>query len=196
MARIKQFFAGSLTLFAIVLVGCGEPQHDMAGEQGMKPPERPKQLDALKSFVGRWEGTSEMRMPGVDKPMKGTGVNEVRWACDGRFLMESFQADLGEGNKMTGIGLWTWDAEHKKYHTWWFDNFGTSGEGWVTYNEADKSWHHQASGENVMAGKHTYGEGTSRFVDDNTIEWTWKEWDNALKWGKAMMEMTGTQHRK
>ena len=195
MVRAKFSCLSCLAVLAFALGGCGEPQHDMGDMQSMEPPKRPEQLDRLEAWVGRWEGTMEMKMAGAPEPMKATGANEVRWACDKRYLMENFEGQMGD-DKFVGIGLWTWDTSHNRYRIWWFDNSGSAAEGWATYDEADKSWHHESSGENAMAGKRTYGTGSTRFTDANTMEWTWKEWDNGFKWGEPIMEMSGTSHRK
>jgi hypothetical protein len=35
-----------------------------------------------------------------------------------------------------------------------------------------------------------------KLTDANTMEWTWKEWDNGMRWGKPVMEMSGTNRRR
>ena len=195
MARARFSCLSCLAVLAFALAGCAEPQQDMGDMQSMEMPKRAEQLDRLEAFVGRWEGTMEMKMAGAPEPMKATGVNKITWACDKRFLMENMEGQMGD-DKFVGIGLWGWDAAHNRYCISWFDSSGGVSEGWATYDEADKSWHHEASGENVMAGKRTYATGSTCFPDANTMEWTWKEWDNAFKWGEPIMEMSGTQRRK
>ena len=184
-----------LAFLAFALGGCGGPQKDMGDMQSMEPPPRPKQLDRLEAFVGRWEGTMEMKMAGSPESMKATGVNKVGWACDGRYLMENMEGQMGD-DKFVGIGMWGWDAKNNRYHIWWFESSGDASEGWATYNEADKSWHHEGSGHSAMVGKLTYFTGSTRFPDANTMEWSWKIWDNSWKWGEPIMEMSGTQRRK
>jgi len=196
MVRARVCLPCCMAVLAFALSGCGEPKKDMGDMQSMEMPPRPEQLDRLETFVGRWEGTMEMKMAGSEETQKATGVNQVRWACDKRFLMEDFEGDMGEGHKFVGVGLWTWDDNHNRYRTWFFDNSGVANEGWATYDESDKTWHHEGSGENSMVGRRTYGKGSTRFIDANTMEWTWKEWDNGFKWGDPMMEMSGTSHRK
>jgi hypothetical protein len=49
-------------------------------------------------------------------------------------------------------------------------------------------------GRNSNTGEVTCGEGTTKFVDNNTMEWTYTEWDS---WKlKKMMDMKGTSKRR
>lgn len=192
MLRTTSVGIGLLTVFAPFLGGCGGPQQNM---QEMKPPPRPAELDKLDRLLGRWEGTAEMKMPGVEEPMKSTGINRVEWACDKRVLMENLDLDLDDGSKMTGIGLWTWDPKRGRYRTWFFDSFGSVFQGWAKFANDSDTLNFKGQGTNPMTGKPTYGEGTLQFTTDNTMTWTWKEWDDPLKWGPAT-EMTGTSQKK
>ena len=196
MTRGMKLLIGMMGLSISLMSGCSDLKMGAADKGEMKPPERPKALDRLEVLVGNWEGTMEMKMAGSPEVMKATGTNSINWACDKWVLMEHFEANMGEAGKMSGIGMWAWDAKKQAFRIWWADNSGSISEGSASYNEADKSWTHQGSGDNPMLGKRTYGQGTSRFTDDNTMEWTWKEWDNSFKWGKPVMEMSGTNHRK
>ncbi len=180
---------GAMSL--VFLAGCGPKAEDM-----MKDTPRPAALDRLNSLVGYWDGESEMTMKGAPNPMKATGTYRAEWACDKRFLVGHYEGDMGEGGKMSGIEIWTYDDKSGKYRTWWFDSHGSAAKGTSTYDEATKTWHTTGEDKNMATGTTTYGAGTMKLNDDNTMNWTWKQYNNGMKWGEPMMEMKGTSRRK
>lgn len=163
-----------------LLVGCESQQMNM---DMMQPMPRAADLDRLDSFVGRWEESFEFSMPGEDKPMKGTGVTEMSWACDKRVLMSHMDSTMGE-DKFSGVGMWAWDAEAKKFRTFWADSMGESGDGSAWYDEQARLWR--------MSSDH--GDGTMKMLDANTLEWNWTEYTPGL-FRQKMMEMKGTSKR-
>ena len=191
MTRAGFLSTAVIALTSIAFVGCAEPKVDF---EPMEPPPRPAELDRLDVFVGTWEGTAEITVPGSDEVMKTTGRNTTEWRYDKRFLVEDFEADMGDIGAMTGLSLSTWDPQAKKYRTWMFSNWGEASTGTLTYCEKSKTWYWKSQGTNPMTGKMSYGKGQATLVDDNTYEWSWKEWDNALYWGEPM-SMKGTSHR-
>ena len=190
---IARRLSGMCAVALAAVVGCQQgPPKGMSMDEMMKPPPRPAELDRLGSLVGSWEGSGECKMAGQDKSITNKGSNTVTWDCDKRVLVERWEGEMGEGNKMHGIGVWTWDSEDKKYKIYWFDNFGGTGEGEATYNDATRTWTMNSESEGPM-GK-TVGKGTIKMVDNNTMDYTWEEW-NGWKTQK-MMEMKGTSRRK
>lgn len=192
---MKSRITGSLILCALagLYMGCSQNQEMSPGD--MKPPPRPAELDRLSMFLGSWQGESEMHTAGSDKPVKMTGTNRCEWACEQRFLMEHFTGKMGEGPTFTGLGMWTWDTEDKKYRSWWFDSFGNVGTGEGTYDAATRTWTMAWQGMNPATGKPTYGTGTFKLPDDKTMEYDWKEWTNSLKWGKPAMWSKGVSKK-
>lgn len=185
MHRHVSIAVGVLVLGA-VLTGCQKPSM----EDMMKPPPRPAELDRLAMFVGTWEGQGEMKMGGSDEVQVGKGVSTVKWDADNWVLIERGTFTMGDQTH-TGVGVWTWDAPAKKYRLYWFDSHGGTGLGTATYNEAANTWHVKYKGR--YGKMTTVGEGTTKIVDD-TMEWTFTEWD-AWKLNK-FMEMKGTSKRK
>lgn len=189
---IRRRLSGMSVIALLAAAGCQQgPPKGMSMEDMMKPPPRAAELDRLESLVGNWEGTGECKMGGSNETIATRGSNTVRWDCEKRVLVEHWEGEMGEGNKMRGIGIWTWDPEVKKYRMWWFDNFGGTGEGLATYNDSTRTWTMQAKSKSPM-GK-TAGKGTVKMVDNNTMNYTWEEW-NSWKTQK-MMEMNGTSKR-
>lgn len=184
-----------LTAASIAITGCSQSNAGPEAMAEMKPPPRPKELDRLEQFVGSWTGEGEMKGPGMPEAMKSTSNGEFKWALDKNYVIENMTMKMGDDMEMSAIGIWTWDAKAGKYRSWWFDSFGTSGAGTSTYNEATKTWSMNAEGTDPMTGKPTWGSGSFKFTGDSTMEGTWKEWHNALKWGEPM-EMKFKSTRK
>ncbi|UCG33542.1 MAG: DUF1579 family protein [Phycisphaerales bacterium] len=192
MTRNRMFSVFVAGLTAVALVGCGEPQPmDM---QEMKAPPRPAELDKLNCFVGTWEGEYKMTMPGAEEPMTGTSKGTMEWRFNDMFLVEESVIDMGEMGIMNGMAIWGWDPKAKKYRTWWFSDWGEASSGTAEYEEKEKTWEMKAKYVDPMSGKMAYGEGEAKMIDENTMEWSFKQWDNAMHWGTPM-EMTGTGKR-
>lgn len=192
MRRASRFLSVALISVPTFLAGCAEPAGKM---EGGGPPPRPAELDRLDMLVGTWEGTAEMSVPGVDEPTTSKIVTTTKWELDKRFLVDHFEGDMGEEGKFEGVGVWTWDPKAKEYRNWWFDSLGSFSHGTTKYDEETRTLHMRWEGTNSMTGKPSYGDGTSKFIDDNTQQWTYKEWDNFLHWGEPTI-MSGTYQRK
>jgi len=175
----------------MLAVGCSQKAMSPAD---MKPPPRPAELDKLSMFVGTWSTESEMTMKGSDKPMKGTGTSTSEWACDQRFLMGRMTGNMGDMGTMTGVEMWTWDPGSKKYKQWWFDSFGSAATGEATVDASGRNWTMTWQGKDP-AGNATYGKGTCKFVNDKTMEWEFKEWNNSFRWGDPTMHGKGTSKK-
>lgn len=163
-----------------LLAGCESQQMNM---DMMQPAPRAAELDRLDSFVGRWEESFECTMPGADQPMTGKGVTEMSWACDKRVLMSHMDGTMG-ADKFSGVGMWTWDPEDKKFRTFWADSMGEAADGCAWYDEQAQVWH--------MSSDH--GEGKMKMLDANTYEWSWTEYTPGL-FRQKLMEMKGKSRR-
>jgi len=173
------------------LVGCQQKPVDLA--EMMKPPPRPPELDRLNLLVGRWENTFEMKMAGSEKPSTGKGTSTASWEADKWLLVERFDVTM-EGDKVSGLGLWTWDPRAKAYRVSWYDSAGNTTSGKATYDDKNRTWQWRAKGYIAKTGQTTTSEGTMRFVDDNTMEWSGTDWDS---WRlRKLMEGKGTSRRK
>jgi hypothetical protein len=190
MIRRMSIVAGVFALLAAGLVGCQKPNM----EEMMKPPMRPVELDQLNAFVGKWEGTWEMKMAGEEKPMTGKGTDVFAWDADKWVLTTHSEGTCGE-HKMTGTGLWVYDSHEKDFKYGSADNYGMIMVGSGKYDAKTQTWHMKGTSHETIHGQQSVGEGTLKFIDANTMEWHWTEWDSCLHLMK-FMEMTGTSHRK
>jgi hypothetical protein len=180
-----------LALVTMGTGGCEQPKTDMAQ---MKAPPRPVELDRLNDLVGRWEGTAEMTAAGSDKTTSGKFIDTIAWEADNRLLLERMEGTMGEGDKMSGLGIWSWDSKTKKYRTWWFDSQGSVTTATGVYNEETKSWNMTSEGRCPVTGQKQVGEGTMKMTDKSTIQWSEVQYDG---WKlKKQMEMKGTLRRK
>jgi len=174
---------------AVALVaGCDKPHMSM---DDMKPPARPMELDKLNMMAGHWTDSYEMTI-GNQPPIKTTGMATREWCCNNRFLSERYEGKMPDGTMMTGMGMWTWDAEDKVYRSWWFDSWGSMAEGTATWDESKRTWTMRGKSENPTTGEESSGKGMMRVVDDQTMEWQWTECDG---WGKPTMSMKGTSRK-
>lgn len=192
MTRTKFMVASVITLLAVGLVGCQQPETDLS--EMMKAPPRPAELDQLDVLVGTWEGTAELKMAGSDEVMTSQGIETVSWEADKWLLVSRYEYQMGDEGVMKGLSVMTWDPKAKKYCSWGFDNYGYRGTATMTYDAATKTWHFKGKSANPLTGEKSIGKGSSVMIDDNTQEWSWTERDS---WGlKTLMEIKGTSRRK
>ncbi len=176
-----------------LLTGCQQPAHDM---EAMQPPPRPAELDELNEWAGTWHGTGDMTMygPQGEQKMTSSGRETVKWVCDNRVLMSEMEYQMGDMGTMSGYSMMTYDAKEKKFKSYWFDNFGTVGEGEMWKDATTGMWIMKTEGTDPMTGSATRGKGTIKMPDANTMEWTYAEYDG---WGlKKKMEFTGTSKKQ
>ena len=142
--------------------------------RAMQPP-RPVELDRLEILLGDWVNEGEVSVAVLAEPMRSGGTNHAEWSLDRRTVVGHADLDMGPLGKMTGMSIWSWDPLIKKYRMKWFDSIGETLEAVITYNEATQIWHMKGKGQKF--GIKTSGRGTMRRIDDDTLEWTWKEYD-------------------
>lgn len=174
----------------VLMTGC-MPKFTVEEMKAMMP-ERPVELDLLNMFEGSWESEATMNMALLDEPLTGKATSTASWECDDWWMVERGEHEMGELGTMHYLAIWGYDVKAKKYRSWWFDSMGSAGRGTAKYNEETKTWRIKAKSKSSM-GK-TVGDGTAKYLDDRTVEWTWTEWDG-LKLIK-FMEGSGTSHKK
>lgn len=157
----------------------------------MLPP-RAVELDRLEMLLGDWTIEAEVAMVVMDAPMQATGGSKAVWSLDRRMVVEHVDLDMGPFGTMTGMSIWSWDPSIREYRRWWFGSFGDTFETIATYNEATQTWHLRGKGQKF--GHITSGRGTLRRIDDDTLEWTWKEY--AFLGMFQIADMKGISRRK
>jgi len=159
---------------SVFLVGCQEPTMEM---MEMKKPSPAPELAKLERMVGNWDGTWEMLSPKPEEgaePMSGTSTGKFSWTMGGMFLMGAGVVDIGEGKMMNYVEYWTWDPQAKKYRSWFFSDWGESGESTFSLSADGNSMKGTFAGMDGEGHKKS-GGGELTWVDNNTMEGTWHE---------------------
>lgn len=180
-----------LSSLLYVSVGCVPRDMDLADMKNMIPPPAP-QLKELERLQGDWTTKGTIQFIAAKEPVLTTGSNSAAWECDGRFLVDRSTYDLGPLGQMTGISIWTWDANDKTYRMWWFDGLGESARGTARFDGDSQTWHVRTRGTNGRCS--VLSRGTLRHVDSDHLEWTWKQWDGWRIF--KISEMNGTSTRR
>lgn len=180
----------SLTCFTLC-TACLLPKFDLETVKQLIK-DRPQELDALNMLVGEWVTSGEVKMIGMDETIQTHGTGSAAWECDGRILVDRSEYDMGPMGLMSGVSIWTWDSAKKKYRMWWYDSFGEIAYGTARYDKSTQTWHFKNRGHSSLCNVTSIG--TIRMIDENTLEWTYDQWDS---WGILKFStMKGTSRRK
>lgn len=174
-----------------LLTGCESKNGGMSMEDMMKAPPRAPELDKLQAFVGKWEDHGEGTAMG--HAMKFSGTATMNWEVDGRALVGRGEGTMGD-MKMQTLEIWTWDPKAKKFMTMMMENSGEMSHGTATYDEPTRTWKMKSKGRNMNTGDTSVGEGTIKMIDNNTMEWTFTDWDGWKM--KKMFEGHGRSERR
>jgi len=77
----------------------------------------------LAAFVGQWEVTKTF-YPRTGEPVKASGTCQQSLIHSGRFLKSEFVFHSA-GEETTGLGIIGWDADTKKFTSFWTDSRST-----------------------------------------------------------------------
>lgn len=181
------------------VVGCEQPRPP---EDFFQKPSPAAELAKLERLLGSWAGTAEMVSPTPEEmkammpegaeelPSEFAGESKMEWALGGMFLKGEGWHEMGTDKKVHYVEYWTWDPKAKKYHAWYFSDWGEFGEGWASFSKDGNSMDMEWTGFDARGAK-SRGEGTIAFVDDDTHSWTWTE-----KGPMGKMKMKGTARRE
>lgn len=156
---------------------------------------RPAELDLLQPFVGRWQQTGTIRIPGREETVEFRAGTAAGWECDRWFLLERGTFQIGSTQFGQGLAVWTWDPQSRMFRTWQFESPGKVSVGTARYVPEQRRWTLRTSGWSLVTGQSTVGEGTIEMRNDDETHWTWVEWGDAQKQRK-LFEMTGTSRRQ
>jgi hypothetical protein len=178
-------------LLAGLAVGCAPSEADI--EAMMQQPERPAEIDRLEGFVGKWNMTMNMPMPGNEESTF-SGTHESQWDADRWMLVEKFDHEMGEGSTMKGVNLMWWDAHSRIYRMSATDNYGGRHEATLDYCEKSEKWY--TKGFKVdRDGNKSHMRGTMHFENPSTMVWTFDGYIDGLGLFK-MWSGTGTSTRQ
>ncbi|HNQ22044.1 MAG TPA: hypothetical protein PKK06_03015 [Phycisphaerae bacterium] len=188
MRRIGSIGVLAVIVATVLLPGCSAPRVDFTT---ISCPPRAPELDAYNVFVGKWNWQATLL--NADKEDEAwTGTAQWDWTLDNRCL-QGHMSVKGAHAEFQSVGLWSWHPKADKYVWTMFNNWGYPQHGTATYQAATKCW--RMSYKSVgLDGRTSYGIYTMKVVNDDTLEWTVKEWRFPLHLFKKM-EMTGTYTR-
>jgi hypothetical protein len=160
-------------------------------------------MSKIERLVGAWSGSAEMvssipqefaglipqgAEPGGRPSFPGGGNYE--WVLDGMFLKGQGWHETGHGGRVSYVEYITWDRQAGKYRSWWFNNRGMFGEGWMTLDKDGSTLRVTAEAADPQ-GRKSRRQRTMTFIDDRTMEWTWLE-DSP----KGTIKLRGTHRRE
>ena len=169
--------------------GCAQKQENMV----MTPPPRPAALDRLDMWVGTWDNVGEMKACN-GQVMKSHSTHDVKWDLNKTLLIERLSGEMEGMGPLNGIGIYSYDCREKEFNYRYYGEHGDTMHGELDYNEKTGVWTMETKGYDPMMKMTTSGKGTFKFPDNQTIEWTWKEWDGLHL--TKLFEGHGTVRRK
>lgn len=104
----------SLTLICAVLFAVGALAQ-------MPPAEPSKEMQAAAKMAGTWVGTLKMYGPGTETPMEVKCTMTYTPKLGGMFMESNVSYEIPGFGTMTGIEMFTYDAEAGLYRSWWYD---------------------------------------------------------------------------
>lgn len=121
----------------------------------------PPEMKVLERFVGTWK-VEQKRKNADGLEIWGFGRATSKIVLGGRYL--AYTAITG---KDEAYSLFTYDESKKKYRSWFFDSKGSHSEWLGTWDEATKTLTRTAN-----LGRGNTGTATSKFLDDDTVEFS------------------------
>ena len=169
---------------AALVAGCSDSHPPkMTMEDMNKKPAPAPELSKLNRFVGNWSGTADLVKPTAAEMQKMmpagspaptthfNGAESYQWTMDGFFLKVEGWHDRGNGQRENFSGVCGWNAAGKTYWSGMITNWGGSGHGTMTADADGRTFHF--TGEEMDAnGRPMKSKGMVRFVDDNTMDWS------------------------
>jgi len=185
-----------------LLAGCSESHPPkMSMEDMNKKPAPAPEMSKLNRFVGNWTGTADLMKPTAEQMKKMmpagseppqthfSGAESYQWTLDGQFLKVDGWHERGKGQRETFSGVTGWDAKGKTYWNGFISDWGGHGHGTMTADADGRTF--RFTGEGCDAQGRTMTEkGTVRFVDDNTMDWSFQG-----NGPMGQIEMKGTMKR-
>ena len=82
-----------------------------------------KAHEKLLPFLGQWDVTTKLSMPGMADAPTGTMKSSEQLVCLGRFVLTRVDGEFG-GMPFHGVGLTGYDEQEERYISFWGDSFG------------------------------------------------------------------------
>jgi len=130
-----------------------------------KPAERSAEQKVLDRFLGNWQGTKTVHKTKWNpKEFRQTDTSSRVRILGGHFIQNKSEASDGT----TSLALTTYDVQRKCYRMWYFNSLGVAIEAQGKWDGETKTSTWRSDQGNGLS---TVGKG--RFLDDNTVKWSW-----------------------
>jgi Protein of unknown function (DUF1579) len=80
--------------------------------------------EMLARMEGSWTTRTQSWMEPGKPPMESSGTSGYKMLFDGRYLHQEFHGDM-MGTPFSGIGIWGYDNQKKKFVSTWIDSMST-----------------------------------------------------------------------
>jgi hypothetical protein len=127
----------------------------------------PQEFKVLERFVGTWRIDQTMEFTASGRKVTATGFGTSKWVLGGRFL--EYVAVTNPGEQEVYM-LLTYDETKKKHRSWYFNSYGLQNIASGTWDENTKTLTRTG---NLRQGN--IGKAVTRFLDDNTIGFSFVE---------------------
>lgn len=84
-----------------------------------EPGDEHRMLDV---FEGSWNALISSYMPGVEQPIVMDGTLTGEWTLGGRFLKQTYEVGMGEGQVFTGTSFMGYSPAERVFESVWMDN--------------------------------------------------------------------------
>lgn len=151
------------------------------------PVAEPAELAWLNKHAGEWTIHAKYK-PSVwnPQPREETAIEKSEWVLGGRFLMTRSFNEKGE---LTALWLATYEPLEKSHRAWFFYGNGSSSQWRITWDEASREFHWQAT--DMPSG--WTGTTLNRWINDDTFD------NQALikdEQGRVLLDGTQDKRRK
>jgi Protein of unknown function (DUF1579) len=148
----------------------GDAPRMVAPSQHQRLPEH----EAMSSLIGKWINTGET-IPANGTPPEEISASDIYEWVAGRFFVVHTAYDRIANAEVGGVELIGYDAETRKYRTYFFDSQGNISNDDLTYRDGTWTW----------SGEHARATGT--LSDDGMAMATLHEWsDDGANWRPSM----------
>lgn len=171
------------------LVGCA-PKFTPEMKQRME--QRDPRYDRLSDFVGEWEVSGVMTMPGSEEQYPITMTSAAEWNLDKTIVVERYTAQCEQMGDYKGMHVYTYDPKADIYRMYGFGSNGQIATGTMHYDAEDSEWEVRCDARNTRLGWDYKSVGELTHKGDNRYVFEWEDWCGLMK----VAEFEGTATRK
>lgn len=156
-------------------------------------PVRAAEMNHLDLLVGDWETRGHARFAGLEEVLEVTGTSSAAWADDERsHLVERSTTHIPGLKTLSGTMIWIWDPRANLFRIFRVDGYPATGVGTARFDKDNQTWTMAVDAK--LPQMDAVAKGRIQIVDQNTLRWTWREWDSLGL--VEIVDMKGVSRRK